>query len=470
MNTLKWPIIQGGMGVGISTPLLAKVISSMGNLGTLSGVAADRWLARALQHGDPDGKIRRALSYFPIPEVVKRIQDTYFVEGGIKQGQAYKSLPIFSFKASKTLIDLVVVASFVLVFLAKEACTGMISINYLEKVQIPNLYSFVGAMMAGVDYITMGAGIPLQVPGVLDCIAAGKPVNYRVHIDGTKEPAVLTFDPAKHYGQTFPIPKRPGFIPIISSNLLAEVFIKKASGAFDAWVVEKDIAGGHNAEPRGKYPLNDYGEPIYGDKDKVVFDNITKLGKPFWIGGGYASPQAVKSALAIGAQGIQAGSIFALADESGMNDQIKTTIRQLGFNNKLIVKTDLKASPTGFPFKVVQLPGTLSDPETYKIRRRICNHAHLATPYLKPDNTIGSRCPAETEEQYISKGGKLEDTVDRRCLCNGLMATTALGNGNEPAIVTLGNDYSFLSHLMRNENDSYSAADAINYLLENNNT
>ena len=65
----------------------------------------------------------------------------------------------------------------------------------------------------------------------------------------------------------------------------------------------------------------------------------------------------------------------------------------------------------------------------------------------------------------ISCGGKVEDTVDARCLCNGLLAAAGFGNPLEPPIFTLGDDVSFLRHLMRNETDSYGAVDAIKYLL-----
>lgn len=63
------------------------------------------------------------------------------------------------------------------------------------------------------------------------------------------------------------------------------------------------------------------------------------------------------------------------------------------------------------------------------------------------------------------KGGKLEDTVGARCLCNGLFSAATVGDPDEPAILTLGDDVSFLRHLMRNQDDCYTAAHAIVYLL-----
>ncbi len=463
---MNWKIIQGGMGVGVSTPWLANVVSKMGGLGTVSGVAADRWLARMLQLGDPDGKIRNALSNFPFKETAKRIQDTFFVEGGITKDQLFKNLPVFTFRTPRLLIDLTVCANFVLVFLAKEACGYPVNMNYLEKIQMPLIYSFTGAMLAGVDYITMGAGIPLQVPAILDNLAAGKPVSYRITVDGRSEPALLNFDPAAHFAEELPELKRPGFFPIISSNLLSDLFMTKASGSFEGFIVELPTAGGHNAAPRGKYPLNEKGEPVYGAKDEIFFEKLIKHNKPFWIGGSYASPEQVKYAQSLGAKGIQAGSIFALSEESGMQKEYKDEIRKLAFNNQLVVKTDLYASPTGFPFKVVQLPGTLSQTNVYDARTRICNHGFLTSAYQRPDQSIGFRCASERTEQYVRKGGKIEDTENRRCLCNGLIASSELTNPGEAPILTLGDDTSFIKHLMKNENDTYTAADAMEYLLE----
>ncbi|GMU87430.1 MAG: hypothetical protein AMXMBFR48_26710 [Ignavibacteriales bacterium] len=462
---MNWKVISGGMGVGVSSPRLANVVSKMGGLGTLSGVAADRWLARMLQHGDPDGKIRAALSHFPFRETANRIIDTFFNEGGMAQNQSYKTLPVFTFKTPKLLIDLTVCANFVLVILAKEACASPVNINYLEKIQTPHVYSFAGAMLAGVDYITMGAGIPLQVPGVLDSLAEGKPACYRINVEGRSEPAVQKFYLAEHFKEDIPKLKRPGFFPIISSNLLADLFMTKSSGSIEGFIVELPSAGGHNAAPRGNFPINEKGEPIYGAKDVINFEKIVKHNMPFWIGGSFASPALLKHAQSLGARGVQVGTIFALSEESGIFKEYKDKIRKLAYNNQLVVKTDLLASPTGFPFKVIQMEGTLSDPEVYDARTRICNQGFLTTPYERHDGVIGFRCASERLDQYVRKGGKIEDTAERRCLCNGLIAASELNNTDEPPILTLGDDTSFLKHLMKHEDDSYTAADAMNYLL-----
>ena len=74
-------IIQGGMGVGVSSWPLARAVSKMGQLGVVSGTALDLVLARRLQFGDAEGHMRRALAKFPFPAMTEGILDRYFFEG-----------------------------------------------------------------------------------------------------------------------------------------------------------------------------------------------------------------------------------------------------------------------------------------------------------------------------------------------------------------------------------------------------
>jgi NAD(P)H-dependent flavin oxidoreductase YrpB (nitropropane dioxygenase family) len=87
------------------------------------------------------------------------------------------------------------------------------------------------------------------------------------------------------------------------------------------------------------------------------------------------------------------------------------------------VVTDSLASPTGFPFKVAQLEGTLSERDVYSARPRICDLGYLREAYKGPDGKIAYRCPCEPVSVYFSKGGQQENTVGRTCLCNALVAT-----------------------------------------------
>jgi len=467
-NLQQYPKIRlGGMGVNISDWLLARTLSMLGQIGTISGTLLDRVVAYILQNGDPGGHIKRALDTFPFPEHKKLVWDTYYVEGGIEKGASFKEVPFFTIKPSKLLISLTICANYAFVWLAKEKNENPISINYLEKVSMPLIYSITGAMLADVDEITIGAGIPLQIPKVINDILQGNTINYSIPVIGKNITSwTMSFNPKDHFKSNLPLMKKPRFIPIISSNLLALFFMTKLPpSSVQGFAIERTNdkgepnSGGHNAPPRNKVE--------YGEKDIIIYSKIAELGLPFWIGGATASPLCLEWALSIGAKGIQTGSIFALCEESSMDPEIRKQIRKLGFNNQLEVKTDRKISPTGYPFKVAVLPETLSEKDIYGSRRRICDQGGLVSLYEKIDGNIGYRCAAEPKKGYAQKGGNIADTEERGCLCNGLLSTCKLGNYREPPIVTLGDDFSFLKKLMKNENDSYSAKEAVDYLLSN---
>ena len=177
-------IIQGGMGVAVSGWRLARAVAKTGQLGVVAGTALDTVLLRRLQLGDPGGHMRRALAQFPYQEIADRVLDKYFIPGGKSPDVPFASCELPSIRPSSEQLGLTVVANFVEVFLAKEGHDGIVGINYLEKIQIPTLPSLYGAMLAGVDYVLMGAGIPLAIPGVLDRLAEGEPVQLSLKVDG----------------------------------------------------------------------------------------------------------------------------------------------------------------------------------------------------------------------------------------------------------------------------------------------
>src|SRR6266568_1609408 len=161
-------IIQGGMGVGVSNWRLAQTVSRLGQLGVVSGTAIDPVLVRRLADGDKGGFMRRGLDAFPFPDMAKRIWQDYFVPGGKAPDAPYPATPMHQRVEPRKLIELLMVGNFVEVFLAKEGHWNKVGVNFLEKVQLPHLASIYGAMLAGVGYVLMGAGIPLHIPGVLD--------------------------------------------------------------------------------------------------------------------------------------------------------------------------------------------------------------------------------------------------------------------------------------------------------------
>ena len=153
-------IIQGGMGVAVSSWPLARAVAAAGQMGVVSGTALDVVFARRLQLGDPGRQLRQALAAFPYPAMAKRILDRYYVPGGKSPDEAFRPCPLPSHTPSHEQLELLVAANFVEVYLAKAGHHGPVGINFLEKIQTPLLPSLFGAMLAGVDYVLMGAGIP----------------------------------------------------------------------------------------------------------------------------------------------------------------------------------------------------------------------------------------------------------------------------------------------------------------------
>lgn len=440
-----WPrIIQGGMGIGVSNWNLARAVSLRGHLGVVSGTALNTVFVRRLQDGDLDGAMRRALASCPLPNV-SQILEKYFVPGGIGRGRPYKLAPMFSLDSAAELLGLTAAANFVEVHLAKENHGGLVGINLLEKIQLPTLASLYGAMLAKVDYVLMGAGIPKSIPGILDRFAAGEKAEMRVTVEGTKAEHAIALDPAALLpGEKHTLP-RPRFLAIVSSSVLALTLARKSSGKVDGFVVEGATAGGHNAPPRGGTTLNERGEPIYGPRDTPDLAAIKAIGLPFYLAGSQATPDALAAAAAAGATGVQIGTPFAFCRESGLTPEIKTAALARAREGALDLRTDPRASPTGMPFKVVDLPGTVADAAVYDARPRRCDLGYLRDVYAKPDGSVGYRCPAEPVENFAAKDGDTADGAGRKCLCNGLLAAIGLGqrsaeNFAEPPIVTAGDD------------------------------
>lgn len=458
------------MGAGVSNWRLAKAVSTQGQLGVVSGTALDAIFARRLQLGDPDGDIRRALFHFPWPEISQRVLTRYFIPGGKAPSAPFKAAVMPAVPMRRRIVELIIVANFVEVFLAKEGHHGPVGINYLEKIQLPTLPSLLGAMLAGVDCVLMGAGIPLTIPGVLDGLSSWQPVACQLHVEDNPEhhDYIDRFDAAEYLPGAHPPLLRPKFFAVVSSDIVAKTLARKATGTVDGFIVENHAAGGHNAPPRKRGAAQANGAPQYGEKDIPNLEKVKDLGKPFWLAGGYASPAKLKEALDLGAAGIQVGTVFAYSEESGITPEIKREVLNQCRDGTLDITTDFKASPTGYPIKLISLDGELATAGRGEARNRVCDLGYLRHLYVDANSKVAYRCPAEPEQQYIKKGGCLEDTVGRQCLCNGLLATIGLGqvraHGDELPIITSGEDFSAVARLSGHSGTTYSARDVIEYL------
>lgn len=468
-------IISGGMGICISCWLMSRIISMMGGMGIVSGTALDVIYARILQNGDPGGHVRRAFAELirlqpglagPVNSLLKE----YYIEGGKPAGAPFKNTPAGKLRRISSIPGrslwepslefqvLILAANFAEVWLAKEGHNGRVGINYLRKVERPLLCGLYGAMLAGVDYVAIGAGSPAEIPGIIRTLSGHEDAVLPLRVEGANSSSgdfLLCLRPGI-LGTAGAAPLRPPkFLAIVSSYLLASALASDPESRPYGFIVECAVAGGHNAPP-GKKVFDSRGEQlvVYTEADRIDVEAIGGLGLPFWMGGAYGSSDKLSEALDLGASGVQFGTLGALSGQSGMAPELREQVLALLAEDKLEVRTEARTSPSGFPFKVAQIPGTLSDESVYDARQRICDIGYLQSAYLTPEGDLAFRCPAENVEEYLRKGGKLPHTKGRICLCNGLLATAGFpqtwANGyTEPPIVTLGDDLGQVRKLMQ---------------------
>lgn len=469
-------VISGGMGVRISWWRLARIVSMMQGLGVVSGTALDVVHARMLQDGDPEGDLRRAYAELarrcpalaePIAELVAK----FHIEGGRAPSSPYKPVPIWRlapieearrgpdtfWEPSRELQTLTIAANFAEVWLAKQGHAGKVGINYLRKIERPLPWALYGAMLAEVDYVIVGAGAPPELPGMIETLSRHEPTALALKVFGATSSSgtfSVLVRPRGLAGDSVRLLPRPRFLAIVASFELARALASEPRTRPYGFVIEAPEAGGHSAPPARK-SFDERGRVVlhYTAEDRANIGAIAGLGLPFWLAGGYASPDRLREALASGAAGIQLGTIAALSGQSGMSAPLRGKIVRLLAEGPLAVKADGTVSPTGFPFKVAQVPGTLSEESVYLGRKRRCDVAQLQAAYLTPEGRLDFRCPAEPIEDFIRKGGRAKNTEGRVCLCNGLLATGGLAQVRpdgyvEPPIVTLGEDLSAVRKLL----------------------
>jgi NAD(P)H-dependent flavin oxidoreductase YrpB (nitropropane dioxygenase family) len=502
-------LIQGGMGVYVSNFRLANAVAACRpgvTAGTVSGTALDVVYVRLLQLGDPGGYIRSGLAAFDNQfqvDIGAKIIDQYLIPGGKSPGDRYQyspwqtlntldgsqkiplpgdnPLPI-RLSVDQELVELLIATAFAEVWLAKRGHQGRILINFLHKVQLPLMYALYGAMLADVDGIVVGAGNPEGLPQICSRLAQHLPVNteHALLYRESGESFQVDFDP--HEIASSLLTKKPlnspAFIAIVSLESLLGVLANSPTEPPDGFIIEHHTAGGHNAPPLGPLQKDALGQPIYGSQDEPDLEEIRRQDRPFWLAGGYNSREKLQAARKAGAAGVQIGTSFALAQESGLAPVHKTALldsMREGASDAELVRTTL-FSPTGFPFKVAQLPGTLAEETVYEQRTRVCDLGFLQQRGFSKPNPDGNRdlfqrCPAGQLADFTRKRGLSFNAEGKRCLCNGLLAAVGLGQNHpayavEPAIVTLGNDLEGVRRLSRQGQMTYWACDVVRDLLK----
>lgn len=467
---LELDVLVGGMGVEVSSLELVTAVAnhpSRRMSGSLSATALADVYTRRLQLGDPGGAIREAFSAFQeaVPALaadVERLFAAHFIPGGKAPEAPFKALNIGGMTPPRDIQILTIVSTFAHIWRAKKLAPGRpIGVNFLRKIERPLLYGLYGAVLAGADWVVMGAGDPSQIPGFLRRLARHEPTELPIQVATVPLGQYkVRFDPRELVGPALKDLPVPAFLAILSNHLQCRGIAANPETRPDGFVIEGPAAGGHNPPP-AKKARDGRGNYQYGPEDEADLTAVAEVGLPFWAAGGRAVPRPLSSDPV---PGRQVGTLFALSSDSGMEPSLRKRALELIWKQQLEVVSGANSSPSGYAFKVAMVPGTLGDPEVYAKRERVCNLGHLRGFRPKGDSVV-PLCPADVAPLYTGSGGAAWRIEGAMCLCNGLMAACGLGQPGEPAVVTLG-DIAPVRALQRKlRRMDYTAAQAADYLI-----
>lgn len=429
-------LIQAGMGVHISSAHLANTTSRLGALGVVSGAALRHVLVEDVRRGDAQA-IELART-FPLPQYVEDV--LAYAPGGRKHQQPVP-VDVPDLLQGALAKRLATIGAYVEVKRARQGHQGKVGINVMWKCSLTVLPTIYGAMLAGVDALICGAGVPMELPDIVRCIREGHDLHYaQLTGTGTHVSMKIAQD---HPQDLLAGQPEPHLMPILSnyafSRRMLDVWEKNYQARPFAFILENHQAGGHNAPPRNKATFT-------ADDDLATyFPKVLQLGVPIYVAGDFregGSRHDFEEWLERGAYGIQVGSRFALSADSGMREDLREQIVAGNASGELKVETSNVMSPTGYPIKFVALEKSVADPEVYAERPRVCNRGYLTQSHFEtlPDGTIRETyvCPAMPDWQYMRLGGSPEELADRVCLCNALLSTAGFYDDMEPPLVTLG--------------------------------
>ena len=261
------PIIQGGMGVGISLSGLASAVANEGGIGVIS--------TAAIGMNEPD--------FF-----------SNFLEANIRALRAE-------------------------IRRAREATRGILGVNIM--VAMSNFADMVRvAVEEAVDVIFAGAGLPMNLPGLLE---------------GSRKTKL---------------------VPIVSSGKAARIIIRrwleKHGYVPEAVVVEGPMAGGHLGFSSEQIDDPNYSlEKIVPDVIEAVRPFAESLGKDIAVvpaGGIYTGADILKY-MQMGATGVQMATRFVTTNECDAAPDFKKTYIDARREDLVIIK-----SPVGMPGRAIR--------------------------------------------------------------------------------------------------------------------
>lgn len=289
------PLMQGGMGVNISTRELALEVARLGGIGHISDAM--------------------------LPDVTDRLFHTGFTAMKAKLNRAFAGLGIkiaLQFdeeavaRATRTYVDSVMSA---------KKGAGLVFMNVMEKLTMNNPLASLKARLnaaldAGIDGISLSAGLHLS--------------SFSLMADNPR------FRDAK--------------LGIVVSSLRAlNIFLRRTARTNrmpDFVVVEGPLAGGHLGFGMdwANYKLSSIVSDI------LAYMKEKSLNIPVIAGGGVFSGTDAVGLMSEGCAGVQVATRFAVAKEAGLPDAVKNVY----FDCK---KEDIEVnqiSPTGYPMRMLK--------------------------------------------------------------------------------------------------------------------
>lgn len=261
------PIVQGGMGVGISLSRLASAVANEGGVGVIAAAMI------GMQEKDITSNYLEANKRALAQEIQK----------------------------------------------ARELSSGVIGVNIM--VALTNFADMVKtSVKEGVDVIFSGAGLPLNLPGLL-------------------EPESKT-----------------SLAPIVSSARAAKLICKKWLSRYnripDAFVVEGPLAGGHLGFKREE--LDDPAKQLENIVPEVVaevapFEQTAGRAIPVIAAGGVYSGADIRRFMELGASGVQMGTRFVATEECDADERFKQAYVQATEEDVCIID-----SPVGLPGRALR--------------------------------------------------------------------------------------------------------------------
>ena len=266
---LQVPILQGGMGVGVSLGGLAGAVAACGGMGCIS--TADAGYREPDFARDPASANHRALT----AEIRKAKQ--------IANG------------------------------------AGMVAINAMVATQ-DYAAAIRTAVEAGVDAVVSGAGLPLELPGLVN----------------TMEVAIA---------------------PIVSSGRAAKLILRRWAKGFDRTadfvVIEGCKAGGHLGFHREQLEI--FTDETYAQEVKKILTVVREIEAdshkniPVVLAGGIYDRADMDRALALGVDGVQMGTRFVTAKESIVHENYKQKVIKAKD-----IDSEVTGMSTGHPIRVLR--------------------------------------------------------------------------------------------------------------------